>query len=136
MKTKSIFCGLLAFFSFAFTANAQIDIDPNIGYDFKPGIYYGTRAGTTPFNPCSGKCTKICAEIKLLPGQDPILPPDSDTPQINSMSSYSSEVSSPIILWCVPEDFPEEEFQKAKAVELYKHNLRVVRGLNKNEELY
>lgn len=46
----------------AFCATASAQGTSNGQYDVK--IYWGTKAGNTPFNPCSGKTTRICGYVK------------------------------------------------------------------------
>lgn len=115
------------------SVDAKTTTFPTFNYDWKPGTYYGTKAGNTPFNPCSGKCTRVCAEIKFItPTDGPITADGVDLLPI-TFSNQTAKDASPIMLWRVPKDFPEEEFQKIKLKESLYSNLRVVRGLEKEE---
>lgn len=98
-------------------------------YDLKPGTYYGTKVGKTPFNPCSGKCTRICADIKFVSPAVDTIKVDGKKSLPITFSSQMTKDATPIMLWRVPKDFPEEEFQKIKTKESLYSNLRVVRGL-------
>lgn len=85
------------------------------------------------FNPCSGKCTRVCAEIKLISPTDGPITTDKKKSLSTTFSNQTAKDASPIMLWRVPKDFPEEEFQKIKTKESLYSNLRVVRGLEKEE---
>lgn len=118
---KHLLCSM-ALAALAFSATAQSITDSSLNFDFKPGTYYGSKAGKTPFNPCAGKCTAICAEIKLVSG------PLENGIQI-PLPGISRAAARPYILWRVPAEFPEEDFLRIKARERQYDNLRVVRGL-------
>lgn len=130
---KKIFFSLAALFSYLLFVDAHTTTFPTFNYDWKPGKYYGSKAGNTPFNPCSGKCTRVCAEIKLISPTDGPITTDKKKSLSTTFSNQTAKDASPIMLWRVPKDFPEEEFQKIKTKESLYSNLRVVRGLEKEE---
>lgn len=126
---KTIFLSFIALCSCACSASAQTTTFPTLNFDWKPGKYYGSKAGNTPFNPCSGKCIRVCAEIKFITPTDGPITADGGDWLPTTFSSQTTKDATPIMLWRVPKDFPEEEFQKIKMKESLYSNLRVVRGL-------
>lgn len=130
---KKIFFSLAALFSYMLSVDAQTTTFPTFNYDWKPGKYYGSKAGNTPFNPCSGKCTRVCAEIKLISPTDGPITADGVDWLPTTFFNQTTKDATPIMLWRVPKDFPEEEFQKIKMKESLYSNLRVVRGLEDDE---
>ena len=47
---KKIFFSLAALFSYMLSVDAQTTTFPTFNYDWKPGKYYGSKAGNTPFS--------------------------------------------------------------------------------------
>lgn len=46
---KKIFFSLAALFSYLLSVDAHTTTFPTFNYDWKPGKYYGSKAGNTPF---------------------------------------------------------------------------------------
>lgn len=127
------FAFLFALMSFTLAASADVPVTTGTA----KRTFYGEKARNSIKNPCKGALVSICGVI--------------ETPIVNGLgynassltnsgledggeSAVSSTSSESIVIWRVPADISDNDYQEIKANEMLYSNLRVVKGLPESDE--
>lgn len=112
--------------SFTLAANAQTLNETTFTmkpvFNYTPGKYKGLKANNDPNNPCKGWCILTCAKIKT----------DTSTKLEDTFSTNNLQGRTSInqMVWMVPTETSETDYQAIKALENKYCNLQVVRGID------